>query len=275
MEDRLTTSSAGVFDSSEWISEGDGMLLSARTMRVTWLRKKRNFNRLVRTNPMSRQIGREWAAITGFPRAAMLLLGYSVEMFLKAGVAKAYHGCRSGMFERDIRRRFGHDFKRMAKEVAFPASTKDFKLLQRLSHMVVDGARYPVTPSISRNYYDTVNQRTTDIWSSASFSAYVRLAKAIRDHIAKIDQNSSNPAHWSHLPLAGGGYVQLRYGGGLPPRITVRWGENPIPANVDPLEYIKSVIADRSLSTSIALNYWKELLILEDSNDKTVVLQKP
>jgi len=62
----------------------------------------------------------EIALLTGLPRASMLLLGYSAEMYFKAGLTKAYVGCAESMFSRDIKRRFGHNFLLMSKELCFP-----------------------------------------------------------------------------------------------------------------------------------------------------------
>ena len=62
----------------------------------------------------------------------MLLLGYAVEMYLKAGLAKAYRGCSDGMFDRDVTR-FGHDYKRIAAAIEFPGLPQDdeyFELLR-------------------------------------------------------------------------------------------------------------------------------------------------
>jgi hypothetical protein len=74
----------------------------------------------------------------------MLLLGYSVEMYLKAGLAKAYRGCSKEMFERDVKGRFSHKLPSLADEIAFPLQNGDEANLNLLRDMVLVDARYPV-----------------------------------------------------------------------------------------------------------------------------------
>jgi len=62
---------------------------SACTLRATWHIKKRNFSRYTKRLLMPSP---QWQQITGMPRASMLLLGYAMEMYLKAGLVKAYAG---------------------------------------------------------------------------------------------------------------------------------------------------------------------------------------
>ena len=102
----------------------------------------------------------DWNLLTGLPRSSMLLLGYAVEMYLKAGLAKAYKGCSEDMFERDVKGRFGHKLVSLAKEIVFPLKDDDEKNFILLQGMVLADARYPVFVPDGESYADTVNQQT-------------------------------------------------------------------------------------------------------------------
>ncbi len=52
----------------------------------------------------------------------MLLLAYSVEMYLKSGLAKACRGCSEDLFNHLSRREYGHRLYELANEIEFPSS---------------------------------------------------------------------------------------------------------------------------------------------------------
>jgi hypothetical protein len=148
----------------------------------------------------------------------MLLLGYSVEMFLKAGLAKAYIGCRAGMFDRDIRR-FSHDLKQISHRIHFPFQGGDDRSLLELRRLIVNGALYPITPNRTIEYTAAWNQRTSLVWSRNIFSGLCDLAKRVRNHVEGIDQDESNPLSHGSWDIDADGHMAFRVGGNLPPQI--------------------------------------------------------
>ena len=64
-------------------------------------------------------------SVNGFAAYSMLLIAYAVEMYLKAGLAKAYFGCSEEMFARDIKSRFGHRLVSLANEISFPLTSNE------------------------------------------------------------------------------------------------------------------------------------------------------
>ena len=160
---RISKRSAGQFNPKNWFSEGDGLLASAAKTRETWTDHRRAFSQTVR-NQGSEKSDRasDWNLLTGLPRASMLLLAYSVEMYLKAGMAKAYYGCSARMFERDIKGRLGHRLVSMAKELAFNLKDGDETNLALLKDMMLFDARYPVFVPEGASYADTVNRQTEE-----------------------------------------------------------------------------------------------------------------
>ena len=146
----------------------------------------------------------------------MLLLGYSVEMYLKAGLVRAYYGCSEEMFGRDIKNRFGHKLISMANEIAFSLNHDDNKNLNELTDMILFDARYPVFVPNNPSYSDTVNQQTQRVWSAQTFTILTELAKRIREHSKTIDADSANPASLGSFTVDADGYLAFRIGGHLP-----------------------------------------------------------
>ena len=86
---RISKRSAGQFDPNNWLSEGDGLFASAAKTREFWTNHRQTFSQTVRNRESrKRNCASDWNLLTGLPRASMLLLAYSVEMYLKAGMAK-------------------------------------------------------------------------------------------------------------------------------------------------------------------------------------------
>ena len=203
----------------------------------------------------------------------MLLLGYAVEMFLKAGLAKAYRGCRSGMFDRDAKH-FGHDYKHIAAAIEFPGTSQDGEHFELLHAFVTDSSRYPLMPDPCLSADDSgrfkrINEVTDTIWSRAMFVALNSLAQRVRDHAQRIDCDSSNPASFGRLVAMGeDGYLISRMGGHLSPRIVFRYSTNSKRNNLVELREDVSGNGGRIVDL-----YWDQAVIIEDGESRTEVRQ--
>ncbi len=220
---RISKRSAGQFDPKNWLSQGDGLFASATKTREIWTNHRRTFSQTVANRESRKPIrASDWNLLTGLPRASMLLLAYSLEMYLKAAMAKAYHGCCEKMFERDVKGRLGHNLVSMAKELLFDLKDGDETNLAVLKDMMIFDARYPVFVPDGASYADTLNQQTERIWSARTFKALSELASRIKQHSKNIDSDHSNPVSIKSFTIDHDGYLIFRVGGNLPPRITYR-----------------------------------------------------
>ena len=220
----------------------------------------------------------DWDLLTGLPRASMLLLGYSVEMYLKGGLVKAYHGCSEDMFNRDVKQRFGHKLICLAKEIVFPLENEDEGNLKQLQDMILVDARYPVYVPGGATYSDTANQRTWKIWSQSNFNSFTELASRIRVHSASINSNSNDPASFRTFNVDEDGYVAFRIGGNLPPRITYRLSSEQKRSSQTSKDDVKALIEENSSCSSsckIIMHYWKHAWIYEDGEEKTRCHARP
>ena len=260
---RLSKKDTGKFDPKKWMNEGDGLFASSRKIRDIWKDHRRALSEAVRQRTSEqRPTSNDWSLLTGLPRTSMLLLGYAVEMFLKAGIAKAYRGCSSQMFERDLKTRFGHKLHDIANELVFPCEPNDQKRFQKLTDMVLVDARYPIFIPDGDTYIEAVNQQTSRIWSESEYSDLCELAQRVRTHVGKIDSDSNRPALFESFNIDDDGYLAFRTGGNLPPRITYRPSVRMRDAGHNTALDVKSLL-DECIHCLI-LQHWDQAWIYED-----------
>ncbi|MDR4483781.1 MAG: hypothetical protein R3B95_11310 [Nitrospirales bacterium] len=259
---RISNRSVGQFDPKNWLKEGDGLLASAKVVREKWIDLRQILSKNT-PNSMSEKPPStpNWNLLTGLPRSSMLLLGYSVEMYLKAGLTKAYYGCSIEMFERDVKR-FGHKLFSLAKEIHFDFKNGDADKFDGLEKMVLVDARYPVLVPDGQSYSDVVNEQTRRIWSIENFDDFYALGERVREHVRAIDRDSNNPAIMNSWQVDQDGYLAFRAGGRLPPRITYRLSSLQVEAGSTSLDDMKSLFPSNDY---ILLNhYWDSAWIYED-----------
>ncbi len=268
---RLSPYSIGQFSSRNWLQEGDGLFASSRKARENWEDHRCQFSKTV-ANEGGLQFPEradDMALLTGLPRASMLLLGYAAEMYLKAGIAKAYMGCAESMFSRDIRKRFSHDFLLMAKELCFPLSQTDRENLKRLKEMVLVDARYPVGLEENDTFASAVNEQTSRIWSKDSYDELSDLVKRVKKHSILIDNDESNPSFRCAFSIDQDGYLAFRAGGHLPSRITYKISSD-MRANSEKttVSDIKALLHPEDARVTRILHYWDQSFIYEDGHMK-------
>ena len=243
-------------------------MASAAKTREIWSLHRQTFSQTIQDPALkSRNRASDWSLLTGLPRASMLLLGYSVEMYLKGGLAKAYRGCSEEMFERDVKHRFSHKLSSLTNEIAFELDHADKQNISLLTDMILVDARYPVFVSNGASYADIVNQQTGRIWSSTNFDAFIDLANRVNTHCRTIDMDSTNPVSCESVNVDDDGYLTFRIGGHLPPRITYRLSTvQRINCKTSP-EDMKALFVSREYRR--LRYYWDRAWIYEDGEDKT------
>lgn len=266
----------GQLHPQNWLNEGDGLYVSARSMRTEWRLHQRNIKH---HPPQNRSLNSyQWSKLCGFPRAAMLLLGYSVEMFLKAGLAKAYRNCRPAMFDRDVKR-FGHDYLRLSKAIQLPMKSGDCENLVLLRSFVTLSSRYPLFPDQPNPpftdkglRFKKMNETSGVIWSREKFSELCDLAKRCREHAAKIDNDFRCPLHYSGcIEFGTEGYICARSGGHLTPRIIFRYSKEMIMAGNNDQKTMQTMFSSSRIITQI----WSNAILIEDQKTDSIVHQGP
>lgn len=204
------------FDKQSWIEEAGRHIRSASILRASRKRRKAALAR----NP---QLGlKNVMAMDAAVHSSFLLLSYSVELFLKAGLTRAYIGCSQDLFNRDVRR-FGHNLVKLAREIEYPLQSRTKKDLRDLQKIILSEGRYPFLSVDSVQHRKKVNQRAHKFWSDEKFREIQGLSESIRKHVQKIDGDSADPATFRNAAIDDDGYFSFRCGGRLTPRITVKY----------------------------------------------------
>lgn len=90
-ESVVNSHSLGIFKASNWRKEGDGLLVAAKALRQQWLSNREEVIKVITNrSPRSYEVFTKDSALA---RSSMLLLFFSVEMFLKSGVVKLHSYC--------------------------------------------------------------------------------------------------------------------------------------------------------------------------------------
>ena len=216
VQKRLGNASMGVFDAHAWVEEGDGLMSSARSIRARWICMRRQI-KTRKTGPQRD----EWGSLTGNPRASVLLLGYAIEMYLKAGLAKWLKHCPEYLLLGDTRS-YGHNYKLLADDLEIDESIAPRALLEFLSKAVTLEARYPARAEGGETAIEAINRRTSNMWGADRFKEMCRLAERLRAHVQRINGDEGNPSSTAIFNIAPGGYLVFRVGGNLPFRVTAR-----------------------------------------------------
>lgn len=203
-------------DKRSWIAEGDRLLRSSGILRDS-RRRRRAAQRSGSTSGIENILKME-AAVHG----SILLLAYATELFLKAGLTRLYVGCTQELFRRDIKR-YGHNLKKLATEVEYPCSDEAKRHLKELRNTILADGRYPFLSETENEQIKRNNARACKFWSDEHYRELIDLCKSIREHVSLLDQDSSNPSSLLSFCIDDDGYVAFRCGGGLSPRLFVKY----------------------------------------------------
>lgn len=262
MNEKVSRYSQGIFNSLAWVQEGDGLYASARTTRAIWHIKNRSFKKIDDKYSSASNV-RNWHLIYGLPRSSVLILAYSVETYLKAGLAKLFSRCDSALLEAEFKK-YGHNLKELASALEFPLDKESSGDLDEFKKYILHEARYPITPDINQDYLNSYNKRNTAINDANKFKRLCSLARKIRAHSKKIDSDKTHPAYVTRLTIQPDGYIAVRVGGGLKTRITYRASSTQISKKHTSVSHIK--IALRNHPEIYKL--WRSAEVYEDTKNK-------
>jgi len=174
--------------------------------------------------------------------------------------------------QRDLRK-FGHDYVGIAEEISFPLTDTSRVHLSVLTKLVTVDGRYPIEPPAAvepnplvANAYRR-NERTGFEWSSKNYSDLCDLVRGLKAHVQRLDSDCCNPASFRRVNLGGEGYITMRYGGNLAPRITYRCESDRLCPRT--LEEIRQLALDQGWIE--ATHYWDQFTVFEDGK-KTLFL---
>ena len=74
--------------------------------------------------------------------SSTLLVGYAVELFLKAGLTRLYVGCSKELFQKDVKGRYSHDLIKLSKSVEYPGLAGNREQLKQLKKVTLSEGRW-------------------------------------------------------------------------------------------------------------------------------------
>lgn len=262
-EARLQIRSQGDLSHRDWQKEGEHLYISARHMRLSFLQEIRKIQRAVTIKDQIKVIPKAHQKINAFPKAAMLLLGYAVEMYLKSGLAKLLLGCGEELFRCTLRE-YSHNFRNLAYDLHLSLDEQCLLDLASLSSFVKNEARYPVSVGPDETYVDAFNKRSRSMDNAKDFRRFCLLAKRIRRQVNLINNNSKAPATLHSWTVDGDGYLAFRLGGNLPAHAIMRYSSLQS-RSPSPFENMAELAKENSMVCRI---YWDTLKFYEDRKTK-------
>ncbi len=251
--------SVGTCDPQSWINEGDGLIAAAKCNRELWRRRRKKYPPEEDNYKVEMKL---WKEMYGLSRSSMLLLGYAVEMYLKAGLVKVYRNTPEILFKKEVRQYFKHNYFNIAKEIDFPFHLDDEKKFETLKSMVLYEARYPVDESDSSKNYKKENDRIRKFWDDKYFKKLVKLVNRVFKHVSHIDSDETNPAIFTKCTFGLDGYISLRFGGNLQARIIYKYSSDQ-KSDERKLQNLKKII-DYDERLHLMQHYWFRAKMFED-----------
>ena len=243
----------GIYNKLDWVKEADSKMTSARLLRGCASDKKKEYEHLKiqKKEQGLRASSKEVFDILDVRESAnkssILLLGYSIELLLKAGIVSLLIYAPKYLLEKKVRS-YSHALCKIAKDLHVELTIEEDNLLQLLSSYIVRETRYPVTAESVQDYCDQVNSITALVSSDEQFSLGVNLYSKIRSLISEIDGTPDNMKIYCRLEMEIDGFVTFRIGGPLPPTFIIKYCSTQIERHIDNLDTIKELIKDKNIS---------------------------
>ncbi|MGI3005167.1 hypothetical protein ACRTDJ_19095 [Shewanella algae] len=219
----------GIFNKHEWLKEAQKHMYSSSVLNEHAQKVKQELQAITAEANASGnrcQSSKVVELITQFDassKSSLLLLSYSVEVLIKAALVCLHQYTARQDFNRLLKSKYRHNLSESAQLLSIPLTKCELKVLERMKVMMLDEARYPVTPIDTESYYQQANKINKEVWSETLYSKWSKVASKIQDYVKKIDSDSSNSSSVTHYTFGEGGYCVFRFGGNLPPFLIVNF----------------------------------------------------
>lgn len=222
-------SEKGIYSRGEWLKEAKKHMYSSRILNEHSQKIRQKLNAVTAADNVSgsRRQSRQVVELIGqydaSSKSCLLLLSYSVEVLIKAGLVCLHQYTTRRDFSRLLKSKYRHNLSESAKLLSIPLTKPELKVLDRMKVMMLEEARYPVTPIDPQSYFQQANKINEDVWSKTLYIEWCEVANKIQEYVTKIDSDSSNPSSFIRYTFGEGGYCVFRFGGNLPPCLVVNF----------------------------------------------------
>lgn len=219
----------GIFSKQEWLKEAKKHMYSSRVLNDHSQKTRQELNRLTeaantgRVRGNSSEIVELISEFDASSKSSLLLLSYSMELLIKAALVCLHKSTTRQDFNRLLKSKYSHNLSESAKLLAIPLTQDESKVLDRMKVLMLDEARYPVTPTDQKSYFKQVNKINQEVWSTDLYEKWLGITITIQDFVMKIDSDKANPSMITHYTFGDDGYCVFRFGGNLPPYLIVHF----------------------------------------------------
>ena len=250
-DDLIQTKKGTGYSKQSWLDEADRHLMSAKFLRRIKRRRRNSFrNSSDDSNRLNHIL-----VMSATTHSSMLLIGYAVELFLKAGLTHVYIGCPMNLFKREVKQKYSHKLFELAKDIEYPSLSQNSERLKGLEKIVRSEGRYP---NLAYNLTEATKleqERALLFWDDDQFQDFYNLATSIREYVIRIDQNADNPMFGVQTPIDQDGYFAFRCGGHLIPQVTVKYSSVQKDNCRNNKEDLKRLIVGK-VSNPLIAKYW-------------------
>lgn len=214
----------GSFNSAAWRKEAKIHFDSSQKLRELAMGHRKDALRYYEAEGITHlAIGQAIDQSHAMAKSSLLLLGYALEMGLKAGVVALFRGLPRKYLESALKSRFNHNLQAIARFVELPLGAGDLAVLSKMSDLVVAGARYPISPTDDRSYLREFNNLGATIRSDDFYDSGVTLYENIIAHAETVRGTEKDHVSHGALRIDDDGVVSYRIGGGTSNRLLVAY----------------------------------------------------
>ncbi len=257
--------SEGEYDHKAWIREGNNLLISSRVLRDTYIENNKNF--LAAPSPPN--ILSLLSIDISLPSTSLLLIGYAVEMYLKAALVQIFIGCSEQILKTAIKRKFSHNLLNIAQHLKYPTNKTIEEDLTALQEIILKDGRYPISMGDGEACYPKSTERASKFSDQETYERYYSLADSLREYADTVGGNFDNRVSCIFWTIFNDGYITMRHGGVGPNRITFRLSQE-MKAMDAPLAELERMI---QATCPFLAEAWKSFEIYEEVVEVSVSLK--
>ncbi len=198
-------------------------------------------------------------------KSSFLLLGYAIELILKAGVVKFCRGLPDPLIKNTLKK-YSHRLEKMAIDLGLDLSGEEKKELVKMEQIIRTDGRYPISEEDSEKNVQKWSALNLKLNDDDYYRAILNLHERIFSIVDKLDKDSENPAFTWLYGLDQDGYITIRSGGGFPLRATVKYSSEQIKNNENTVhslvEFIKT-LESKHMGIKVLSTNWKYVKLYE------------
>ena len=244
----------GQYSPKEWMKESEAQLKSSVFLRDIAKSKKGEVERLLQ-NHRSKKHRLEAGLFQHLfdkdaaNKSSFLLLGYAIELVLKAGVVKYCRGLPDALVKESVKK-YSHKSEKMAIDLGMRLESGEKEMLVEMEQMVRADGRYPLSEEDSIKHIELYNKLNEKFRDEEYYDAFWDIYQKLFAAVKLLDNDRANPSHVMVNTIDQDGYLVVRHGGGLPIRATIKYSSEQKESNKGNLSSLKDLSLLKELLTN-------------------------